>query len=235
MPDDVLPILLVPGLRCSARLYAPQLPALWRLGPVMIANHMRGDSIAAIARNILASAPPRFALIGLSMGGYIAFEMLRQAASRVARLALLDTSARPESPEQTERRKPQIALTKAGRYAEVTGLQFPLAVHPSRHGDEALRREYERVGEETGPEVFLRHQQAIMTRPDSRPMFASIRCPTLVLVGDADVLTPPEHAKEIAAAIGGARIVVIPKCGHLSTLERPEAVADALIGLLGAD
>ena len=235
MIDQRLPIVLVPGLRCSARLYAPQVPALWRLGPVVIANHMLGDSVAAIARPILASAPPRFALGGLSMGGYIAFEMLRQAADRVARLALLDTSARPESPEQTQRRKQHIALTKAGRYAEITGLQFPLAVHPSRHGDEALRREYERMGEETGPEVFLRHEQAIMTRPDSRPVLASIRCPTLVLVGDGDVLTPPGHAKEIAAGIDGARLVVVPECGHLSTLERPEAVTRALVGLLQGD
>lgn len=232
---ESLPIVLVPGLRCSARLYGPQIPHLWRLGPVVVANHLTGDSIAEIARRILHAAPPRFVLVGLSMGGYIAFEMLRQAADRIARLALLDTSSRPESPEQTERRNQHIALTKAGRYAEITGLQFPLAVHPSRHGDEALRREYERMGEETGPEAFLRHEQAIMTRPDSRPYLASIRCPTLVLVGDSDVLTPPEHAQEMATGIEGARLVVVPECGHLSTLERPEAVTDALIDLMRLD
>jgi len=229
MTDQALPIVLVPGLRCSARLYAPQIPSLWQRGPVMIADHTKGDSIAEIARHILASAPPRFALVGLSMGGYIAFEMLRQAAKRIARLALLDTSARPESPEQTQRRDEQVALTRTGRYEEAALLQFPLVVHPSRRGEDGLRREYLSMAKETGPEVFLRHQQAIIARADSRPCLASIRCPTLVLVGDADLLTPPGWSKEMAAGIRGARLVVVPECGHLSTLERPEAVSEALV------
>src|SRR5438270_2228714 len=177
-----LPIVLVPGLRCSARLYAPQLPRLWRLGSVTVADHTQGDTIAEIARRILEAAPPRFALVGLSMGGYIAFEMLRQAPDRIARLALLDTSSRPESPEQTPRREEQIALTRRGRYEEASLLQWPLLVHPSRRGEESLRREYLRMAEETGPEVFLRHEQAIIARADSRPGLSAIRCPTLVLV-----------------------------------------------------
>ena len=132
---ESLPIVLVPGLRCSARLYQPQIPALWQFGSVLIADHTRGDSIAEMARQILASAPPRFVLVGLSMGGYIAFEMLRQAADRIARLALLDTSARPESPEQTERRKQHIALTKTGRYGEVKR-----AAVPARRARQPTRR-----------------------------------------------------------------------------------------------
>src|ERR1700730_3701804 len=116
----VLPIVLIPGLTCSARLYAEQIPALWRFGPVTIADHTRDDSMAAIAGRILAAAPPRFALAGLSMGGYIAFEIMRQAAGRVAKLALLDTGARGDTPEQTERRKVVIALANSGRYADVT-------------------------------------------------------------------------------------------------------------------
>jgi len=113
MPDP-LPIVLIPGLTCSARLYADQIPALWRFGPVTVADHTRDDSMAAIARRILAAAPPRFALAGLSMGGYIAFEIMRQAPQRVVKLALLDTGARAETPEQTERRKVVIALAKNG-------------------------------------------------------------------------------------------------------------------------
>jgi pimeloyl-ACP methyl ester carboxylesterase len=183
------------------------------------------DDVAALMDLLALDAA---VLVGLSMGGYIAFEMLRQAPQRIARVALLDTSAQPESPEQTARRKQHLALTEAGRYHEVTDLQFPLAVHPSRHGDRALRREYERMGEETGPEAFVRHQQAIMGRADSRPGLHSIRCPTLVLVGDGDVLTPPDHAREIAAGIAGAQLVVVPDCGHLSTLERPDEVTKAL-------
>src|SRR5579884_3793538 len=107
--DDALPVVLVPGLNCSARLYAEQIPALWQFGPVTVADHRRDDSMAAIARRILADAPPRFALAGLSMGGYVAFEILRQAAARVTKLALLDTGAGAEAPERTAQRKPLIA------------------------------------------------------------------------------------------------------------------------------
>src|ERR1700728_819240 len=110
--SDPLPVVLIPGLTCTARLYAEQVPALWQFGPVTIADHRRDDSMAAIARRILAAAPPRFALAGLSMGGYIAFEIMRQAPERVAKLALLDTGARPEVPERTAQRKPLIALAK---------------------------------------------------------------------------------------------------------------------------
>jgi pimeloyl-ACP methyl ester carboxylesterase len=227
--SESLPIVLVPGLNCSARLYAEQIPALWRFGPVMVADQRRDDSIAAIARRILAAAPPRFALAGLSMGGYIAFEIMRQAPQRVAKLALLDTGARPETPEQTQTRRPRIELAKAGRFAEVADVQFPLLVHRLRHGAEALKRLVRAMAEETGPDVFLRQQQAIIGRPDSRPGLSAIVCPTLVLVGDGDELTPPVLAQEIAAAIPGARLVVIPECGHLSTLERPQAVTEALV------
>jgi len=225
---EVLPVLLVPGLSCSARLYADQIPALWRFGPVQVADHTRHDSMAAIAASILNDAPPRFALVGLSMGGYIALTILRQAPERVARLALLDTSARPETPEQTARRRPQIALAESGRFAEVSALQFPVFVHRNRHGDEALKERVRIMAEETGAQAFLRQQRAIMTRPDVRPLLPSIKCPTLVLVGDGDELTPPALSQEIAAGIAGSRLVVIPDCGHLSTMERPEQVNEAL-------
>src|ERR1700722_9604776 len=132
MPDsDGLPIVLIPGLTCTARLYAEQIPVLWPFGPVTIADHRRDDSMAAIARRILATAPERFALAGLSMGGYIAFEIMRQAPQRVAKLALLDTGARGDTAEQTERRKLVIALAKNGRYAEVPDIAFPVYVHRS--------------------------------------------------------------------------------------------------------
>jgi pimeloyl-ACP methyl ester carboxylesterase len=225
---DVTPVLLVPGLCCSARLYADQIPALWRFGPVQVADHTRDDNMAAIAAGILNAAPPRFALVGLSMGGYIALTMLHQAPKRVQRLALLDTSARPETPEQTARRRPQMALADAGRFAEVSALQFPVFVHRSRHGDEALKERVRIMAEETGVQAFQRQQRAIMTRPDARPLLPSIKCPTLVLVGDGDELTPPMLSEEIAAGITGSRLVVVPDCGHLSTMERPEQVTKAL-------
>ena len=224
-----LPIVLVPGLNCSARLYAEQIPALWRFGPVMVADHTRDDSMTAIAQRILAAAPPRFALAGLSMGGYIALEMMRQAPQRVAKLALLDTGARPETAAQTEGRRRRIELAKTGRFAETVAAHFPLVVHRSRHGDEPLKLLVQAMAEEIGPEAFLRQQQAIIGRADSRPWLACIQCPTLVLVGDGDELTPPLLAQELAAGIPGARLVIIPACGHLSTLERPDAVNRALI------
>jgi pimeloyl-ACP methyl ester carboxylesterase len=185
--------------------------------------------MAAMARRILAAAPPRFALVGLSMGGYVAFEIMRQAASRVAKLALLDTGARGEAPERTEQRKPLIALAKSGRFGEILDSQYPTLVHHSRHGDAALKATVRAMNEETGADAYLRQQQAIMTRPDSRPGLAAINCPTLVLVGDSDEATPPELAREMAAAIPGAKLVVVPECGHLSTIERPHAVNTALV------
>jgi pimeloyl-ACP methyl ester carboxylesterase len=227
MPEP-LPVVLVPGLNCSARLYAEQVPALWRFGPVQVADHTRDDSMDAIAARILTQAPPRFALAGLSMGGYIALTMVRQAPTRVCKLALLDTSARPETPEQSERRKPQIALAQGGCFSEVPALQFPVFVHRNRQHDEALKRRVRVMAEETGAEAFLRQQKAIMTRPDVLPLLAAITCPTLVLVGDGDELTPPPLSREIAAAIAGSRLVVVADCGHLSTMERPDAVNGAL-------
>ncbi|HEX5509775.1 MAG TPA: alpha/beta fold hydrolase, partial [Pseudolabrys sp.] len=172
--------------------------------------------------------PPTFALAGLSMGGYIAFAMLRLAPERIMRLALLDTSARADTAEQTAARKSQIAMAKEGRYAEIADLSMPRYLHASRQNDEALTKAVRQMAEETGAEAFVRQMTAIMTRPDSRPLLASVKCPTLVLVGDGDVATPPELSREIAAGINGARLCVVSDCGHLSTLERPEAVNAAL-------
>jgi pimeloyl-ACP methyl ester carboxylesterase len=232
MPDaasDGLPIVLVPGLNCSARLYGEQIPALWRFGPVTIADHTRGDSIQAIAARILAAAPPLFTLAGLSMGGSIAFEIMRQAPLRVAKLALLDTGARAETAEQTERRQAPMEMAKAGRFAEVAEDAFTFFVHPDRYGDVALKTLVTTMADETGVEAYLRQQRAIMSRPEFRPGLSAIACPTLVVVGEQDQATPPELSQEIAAAIPGARLVVIPACGHLSTIERPEAVTKAMV------
>jgi pimeloyl-ACP methyl ester carboxylesterase len=226
-PDN-LPTVLVPGLNCTARLFAEQIPALWRFGPVTVADHTRDDSMAAIASRILAAAPPRFALAGLSMGGYIAFEIVRQAPQRVVKLALLDTGSRAETAEQTEQRRPFIELAQTGRFAEVAEGDFP-GVHRDRQDDEALKRLMRLMAEETGPQAFLRQMQAIISRQDARAGLSAIACPTLVLVGEGDELTPPALSREIAGAIPGSRLVVVPACGHLSTMERPEAVNSALI------
>ena len=231
---ETLPIVLVPGLTCTARLYTPQIEALWRYGPVTVADHRRDADIKALAARILSNAPPRFALAGLSFGGYIAFEMMRQAPERIAKLALLDTSARSDTPEQTATRKTWIAMAQSGRYGEIPDLSIPRYLHRDRQNDASMTTIVRQMIEETGPEAFVRQLQAIMSRPDSRPLLPSIRCPTLVLVGDGDVATPPELHREIAGGIPGARLVIVPHCGHLSTVERPEAVNAALIEWLEA-
>jgi pimeloyl-ACP methyl ester carboxylesterase len=231
---EPLPVVLVPGLAASSRLYAQQIPHLWRSGAVLIADHTRDDSMAAIARRILLQAPPRFALAGLSMGGYIAFEILRQAPQRVARLALLDTSAQPDTPEASAARRTQMALAAAGRYEEVIAALFPRMVHRQHREDAALRASVWQMAQEVGSAGYVRQQSANITRVDSRPALGSIRCPTLVLVGDGDELTPPERAQEIARGIAGARLVSVPHCGHLSSLEQPQAVTQALTEWLDA-
>lgn len=230
-----LPLLLVPGLACTARLYAPQVTALWPSAPLMIADHRKDDHIDAVARRILDNAPPRFALAGLSMGGYIAFAMMRLAPERIARLALFDTSAWADTAEQTAARQSQIAMTKAGRYGEIADLSMPRYVHPDRQNDAAITGAVRQMSAETGPEAFIRQLKAIMSRPDSRSMLGSIRCPTLVLVGDADLATPPDLSQEIADGIAGAKLVVVPNCAHLSTLEQPEPVNAALIEWLSEE
>jgi len=227
--DDTMPILLIPGLVSSPRIFAPVMPALWRLGPVTVANHIRDDNMGAIARRILAEAPPRFALAGHSMGGYVAFEIMRQAPDRVAKLALINTQARADTPEATERRRGMMARAKGGQYHAVLDELFPGFVHPSRRTDACLRQLVYDMGDEVGVEGFVRQQTAMIGRVDSRPSLAWIRCPTLVLTGDEDNTIPNSLSKEMADGIHGAKLVILENCGHLSQPERPEATAAALI------
>jgi pimeloyl-ACP methyl ester carboxylesterase len=221
-------LVLVPGLTCTAALWGPQLHGLADVADMSMADHTTGESLEAIARSILATAPTRFALAGLSMGGYIAFEMLRQAPERITRLALLDTSARPFDPAQAANRHALIAKAHAEGMAAALHDLLPLFLHPQRLGERDLVETVVQMGRDTGPVVFERQQKALMARADSRPLLASIRIPTLALTGAQDLLTPPTEHVAIAAAVPGCRLEIIPDCGHLSTLERPEAVNAAL-------
>jgi pimeloyl-ACP methyl ester carboxylesterase len=230
--SESLPVVLIPGLLLSARLYAAQTEALWPQGTVMLANHTRDDSMPALARRILGEAPPRFSLVGLSMGGYISFEILRQAPERVARVALLDTTARADAPEASAARRVQMQLAKDGSFATVVSALVPRLVHRSRQDEPELVRQIQHMGEEVGVAGYLRQQTANIGRIDSRPALKDIRCPALILVGDSDQLTPPERAEEMANGIPGAELVVVPECGHLSTLERPAVVNAALAAWL---
>jgi pimeloyl-ACP methyl ester carboxylesterase len=226
--DNTMPILLVPGLVSSPRIFGPVLPALWRLGPVTVANHIRDDNMGAIARRILAEAPPRFALAGHSMGGYIAFEIMRQAPQRVAKLALINTQARPDTAEATARRQGMIARAQSGGFRDVLDELFPGFVHPSRAGDAVLRQLIYDMADDIGPEAFIRQQMAVIGRPDSRPTLAWIKCPTLVLTGDQDNTIPNSLSMEMASGIPGAKLVVLPNCGHLPQVEQTQATVDAL-------
>jgi pimeloyl-ACP methyl ester carboxylesterase len=225
------PIVLVPGLFCTPRLYAEQMTALWQFGPVTVADHRRENTMTDVARSILFNAPPSFALVGLSMGGYIALEIMRQAPERVSKLALLDTTARPDSPEQTKVRNDQIAISRSGGYGKIPYAAMPMLLH--NHENATLRNIILQMAAETGADAFVRQQQAIIGRADSRPLLATIRCPTLVLVGEQDRLIPPDRSQELAAGIAGARYVVIPDCGHVSTIEQPQATTQALVDWLG--
>lgn len=221
-------LILIPGLGNTPRLYEPQIAALSKSYNIVAADHTQDDSVEAIAARLLKEAPERFALAGLSMGGYVALEVMRQAPERVERLALLDTSARPDTPEASQDRKGLIALAEAGRLDEVFEKLWPRLVSPNRRGDTSLKNTLAAMLRETGPEAFVRQQRAIMGRPDSRPTLPGIEIPTLVLVGEADLITPPDIAREIAERIEWASLVVVPEAGHLSTLEQPERVTHAM-------
>jgi pimeloyl-ACP methyl ester carboxylesterase len=222
--SQTVPIVLIPGLFCTPRLYAGQIDALWKFGPVLIADHTRDDSMAAIAARLLESIGiARFALAGLSMGGYVALEVVRQAPQRVAKLALLGTSARADTPEQIQVRNKQIEQARAGQLLAVVEGALPLLVHNNQ-----VRDTVKQMALDSGAETFARQQTAIMGRADSRPLLAAIRCPTLVLVGEQDRLIPYDRSKEIADGIAGSRLITVPDCGHLATLEQPQACAQAL-------
>lgn len=223
------PILLVPGLNCTAEIYAHQVPALWQFGPVTIANHTEGSSMQEIAASILRDAPGQFALVGFSMGGYLAFEMLRQARGRVLKLALLDSSARADTPEGTDKRRAAIALTEQGKFNQAVAQSFPSAVHPDHVGDAGLKALHVRMATANGGETYIRQQTAIIGRPDSRPELSAIDVQTLVVVGDKDAITVPEAAREMAAGVPGAKFVVVPRAGHMALVEQHATVTVELM------
>ncbi len=219
---------LLPGLLCDEALWRHQVEALAAIVECRVADFSSQDSVPAMAASVLAMMPAKFALAGLSMGGYVALEVMRQAPERVTRLALLDTSARPDTPEQTERRGGLIALAESGKFKGVTPRLLPLLVHAARLEDAAVTEVVLAMAERVGRGAFLRQQKAILNRADSRPTLVTIRCPTLVLCGRQDALTPLDRHTEMAAGIAEARLAVIEDSGHLPPLERPQEVIDQL-------
>jgi len=224
-----IPLVLIPGLLCDAQLWQPQVKDLADVADIWICDHTRSNTMAGVAADVLTDAPfATFALAGLSMGGYICLEIMRQAPQRVTRLALLDTAANAEQPEQSRRRIAFIELAQRGRFHDVTDKLLPLLVHPARLEESPLTETIKSMARNIGKDAFIRQENAIMSRTDKLPQLAAIACPTLVLCGRQDMLTPLARHEEIAAGIQGARLEVIDDCGHLSTLERPAAVNAAL-------
>ena len=223
------PIVLIPGQLCTAEVFAPQVAALWPQGPVTVASTLTGSTLADMASAILENAPPLFALAGISLGGFLCFELWRQAPERVLKLALLSTSARPATLERAAQLRTYLARAQTLGLAETLTQAKGSSLHPVHRDDPFVRGTNRRMALTVGLKALARQTEAIITRPDSRPDLANISAPTLVLVGDSDPLTTTEEAKEMAAAIPNARLVVVPDCGHSATLEQPEAVSRALI------
>lgn len=226
-------LILLPGLICDARLFAPQIEALADVA-VAFVPHLDAASVGDMAEAVLGAAPRSFALAGLSMGGYVALEILRRAPERVTRLALISTTARPDTPEQSAMRRDLIELAKTHRYAQVMPRLLPKLISAGRREDADLKRIVVEMAEAVGARAFIHQQTAIISRPDSRPDLARIGVPTAVICGDADELTPQDRHAEMADAIPGATLAVVPGAGHLATLEAPDALSALLRGWLGA-
>ncbi len=229
-------LFFLPGLLNDASLFQAQITALSTLATVSVADLTRSNSISALAEDALAQAPEgRFILIGLSMGGYVAFEIMRRAPERVCALVLLDTSARPDTAEATAARLKLVKLAETN-FTEVTESLLARLSYPQQYNVDdpqlmklpAVRGVIQSMAASLGVEVFARQQHAIIGRPDSRPTLASIDCPTLIICGREDLITPPEIAEEMAAGIKRAKLKIIEECGHLSPLDRPEEVSKLL-------
>lgn len=227
------PLLLLPGMMCDARLFMPQIAAFSGERAVHLAPLVRHDSVAALAGDVLAGAPPRFALAGLSMGGIVAMEVLRQAPGRVERLALMATNPRAETPEIQARREPQIERVRRGGL-EMVMSEAMLPNYPAT-SDAAgwapghpLRDLCLDMARCLGPQVFERQSRALQSRPDQQETLRAARLPTLVLCGDGDRLCPPERHRLMHSLVAGSDLVMLEGVGHLVTLENPDATIAAM-------
>ncbi|MFQ5618589.1 MAG: alpha/beta fold hydrolase [Rhodospirillales bacterium] len=219
------PLVLLPGLLCDGALWRHQTDTLADIAGITVADLTGDDCLEDMARSVLETAPETFALAGLSMGGYVAQAVMRHAPDRVTRLALLDTSARADTPEQSENRRAFIEQTRHGDFKGVTSRLLPMLIHADRLEDGDLTGTIMAMAERVGKEAFLRQQNAIMNRPDGRRDLGAIHCPALVLCGREDALTPLAGHQEMAAGLPNSKLVVIEDCGHMAPLERPRAVS----------
>jgi len=222
------PLLLVPGLLCSPRLYRPQIAALKEVAEIVVPDWRQAplsifDSWDRTARWVIDRMPAgQFALAGLSLGGMIAVEIMQVAAERVTKLALLDTGMRSQNTAEQAVRRARIRLANEGHFELVLGLQMSRFLPAYRLPDKKLVDEVMAMCTETGVEIYKRQEELAAVRVDRRPDLPKIRCPTIVVCGRDDIATPLAFSQEIAAAITGSKLIVIEQCGHLITMEKPE-------------
>lgn len=222
-------LVLLPGLACDARLWEAQIPALPPALEARVSDaSQRNDRIETMAAAVLAEHDGPLVLCGASMGGMVAMEAARQAPDRVVGLALLGTSARPETPEMHKLRESAIEVFERGEARSVIELNAGFALHPAQAADRALVRAYVEQVLDAGTEQLVRQNRAVMQRPDARLHLPQLRCPVLVLCGDGDQLAPPECSEEIAALVPHAELAWVPQCGHMLTMEKPAEVNAAL-------
>ena len=226
-------VLFIPGMMLDGRLYAAQIVALATDHASSVADLGRSSSIEAMARDVLRAAPARFALVGLSLGGIVAFEVYRQARERVTHMAILDATPNADRPERSAARLEQMAAVERGDLARViqTSMQ-PLYLAHRNRDNQGLLGAILRMGLELGNDVFRRQSLALRDRRDCRDLLGSIDCPTLVLCGREDRLCPVQVHVDMANAIPRADLMVLSETGHLSSMEEPEAVSAALRQLL---
>lgn len=227
------PLILLPGLMCDATVWRPQLDGLADIATMQVPDYGDRDSLGAMAEQVLAEAPPRFALAGHSMGGRVALEVLRRAPGRVTRLALLDTGhhARPEgSAGETEAqgRHRLLAIAREQGVAAMARDWVQGMVHPRRLGDAALIDAIVAMFARKSAALFAAQIRALLARPEAEGVLAACRLPTLLLAGREDGWSPPERHAEMAALVPGSELAVIDDCGHMSTMEQPAAVNAAL-------
>jgi pimeloyl-ACP methyl ester carboxylesterase len=221
-------LVLLPGLLNDASLFEQQADALADVAGITIADLTGADTIAQLAADTLAAAPEgQFVLVGLSMGGYVALEIMRQAPERVRALVLMSTSAQPETRDATAAREKLIKLADTDFQAVIETLLTRMA-HPDHARKPEVSGMFQSSANGLGKAVFVRQERAIIGRIDSRPVLARIKCPTLVICGREDVITPPAVHEELVAAIPGAKLEIIENCGHLSPLEQPMQVTEIL-------
>ncbi len=225
------PLVFIPGLLCTEELWRHQLDHLDDIVEMSVADTSRDDTITAMAARALENAPDSFVLVGLSMGGYVAQEVMRQAPERVTGLALIDTSARADTEEQHQRRAElikQVEKVAPSWFTGVTKRLLPLLIHPDRLHDGELVSVIKDMAKAIGRDGYIRQQRAIMGRVDGIADLAAVKCPTLVICGRQDELTPPKVHEEIVRHISGSRLAVIEDCGHLAPLEQPQTVTALL-------